>query len=65
MKSKNILTLITKLKDEVSDISKIDKYISRLLLLEKIFVIFSLIIGLAMLSGAISRVFGEQVPIFG
>jgi len=41
------------------------KVYNRFLLLELVFSITTLFVGILLLSGAISRVFGEQLPIFG
>ena len=66
-KAKNTIALaktIETLERDTSDRS-IETLIKRFILLETIFTVLSILFGVLLLTGAITRVFGEQVPVFG
>ncbi|MGY0425312.1 MAG: hypothetical protein ACWIPI_00575 [Polaribacter sp.] len=62
LKAKSTIRLITNIEN-LSEATL--NSISRFLFFEKIFVIMYFLLGIILLSGAISRVFGENLPIFG
>ena len=64
-KAKSIIILIDNVETLNNGKQVIMNSISRFMLFEKIFFLISLLLGIIFLSAAISRVFGENVPIFG
>jgi len=64
-KAKSIIKLITNIKKLNNEKQITLNSITLFLLFEKIFIVISLLFGIILLSAAISRVFGENLPIFG
>lgn len=65
LKAKNIIKLIANIENLNTGKQVTLNSITRFLFFEKIFIIMSLLLGIILLSAAISRVFGENLPIFG
>ena len=64
-RAKNIVILITETEDLNKEKNRIINALARFLIFERIFIVISLSFGIFLLSGAISRVFRENMPIFG
>ena len=64
-KSKSILRLINNITDLEKGNQITLNSIVKFLFFENIFIVLCILLGLMMLSGSISRVFVENMPIFG
>ena len=65
LKAKNTTGLLINLDKLDSKSHALTKQRNQFLLLEKIFAALSLLFGLILITGVLSRVFGEHMPIFG
>lgn len=65
LRAKSIIKLLPNIKDLNNEKQETLNAITRFLFFEKIFITLSLLLGIILLSGAISRVFLEKMPIFG
>lgn len=64
-KANSIIALLTTIGDSTSDRQATSNTVTRFLLFETIFAVASLLLGGILLSGAVSRVFLEKMPVFG
>ncbi|MGQ7869713.1 hypothetical protein [Sunxiuqinia sp. sy24] len=64
-KAKSTIKLIDNIKKLNNEKQVTLNSIAQFLLFEKLFIVISLLFGIILLSAVISRVFGENLPVFG